>query len=200
MSETTRRSVGVVGALLLVVVVALLLGSRDGGITLALPDQGQVSAAAVEDVPVFVVHGADGDVSVLDARSPHDVFPKVLAWCGPAGVFEDLWHGSLFDSAGRWIGGPAPTDMASFEVLDRSAGQIRVGARQPAAGRTVDSLDRGEPAGPRCAFRTALSGTDQPIHPGILDDLIVHDDVDRFPVQLWFPTPARVLGDVPGRP
>ena len=89
--------------------------------TVELPPVGQVSADAVEGSPVFVVHREDDTIYVLDAVSPHASFPKVLAWCKSAGVFEDLWHGSMFDPTGRWITGPAPTDMARYEVLEHSS-------------------------------------------------------------------------------
>lgn len=48
--------------------------------------------------------------------------------------------------------------------------------------------------------RTALYGPDHPADPGVLDDLVVHDDLDRFSDGLWFPTPARILGDALGAP
>lgn len=141
MSTTTSGRVTVAGVVLVVVAAVLVLNLGDDGTTLAVPPVGQVRADAIGDVPVFVVHAPDGQVHVLDARSPHDVFPKVLAWCRPAMLFEDLWHGSVFDPAGRWLGGPAATDMASYEVLGTSAGIVRVGARQPATGRTTAAAD-----------------------------------------------------------
>lgn len=147
MLQTTRDRVAVASALVLVIIVALVVSPSSGSTTLTLPPPGQVSADAVGDLPVFVVHATDGDVYVLNARSPHDVFPKMLAWSRPAAVFEDLWHGSIFDPAGRWIEGPAPTDMASYPILDLNpepgpcrrtgvcSGPIHRSVRHPGAGR-----------------------------------------------------------------
>lgn len=190
----------VVGVVLVVVAAVLVLTLGDDGTTLSVPPAGQVRADAIGDVPVFVVHAPDGQVHVLDARSTHDVFPKVLAWCRPAMLFEDLWHGSVFDAAGRWLGGPAATDMASYEVINRSAGIVRVGARQPPTGRTTTAADIQEPASFRCDVRTALYGANHHAVPGVVDDLVVHDDLGRFPDELWFPTPARVRGQSPAYP
>lgn len=201
MLHTARSRVATAGAVLLVAIVAFVAssGSRSTA-TLVLPPAGQVAAGAVGDVPVFVTHATDGTVYVLDARSPHDVFPKVLAWCRPAAVFEDLWHGSIFDAAGRWIGGPAPTDMTTYPILQRTSTQVRVGQPASAPARSVEASDVQEPAGIRCDARTALYGPGHPADPDVLDDLVVHDDLDRFTDVLWFPTPARVVGDAPRAP
>lgn len=50
---------------------------------LEVPPAGEVRADFVGEDPVFVVHGQDGAVRVLDAVSPHrrPDFRKVLAWC-----------------------------------------------------------------------------------------------------------------------
>lgn len=200
MPTTTSGRVTVAGVVLAVVAAVLVLNLGDDGTTLAVPPVGEVQADAIGDVPVFVVHAPDGQVHVLDARSSHDVFPKVLAWCRPAMLFEDLWHGSAFDPAGRWLGGPAPTDMAAYEVIGTSAGIVRVGARKPATGRTTTAPGLQEPAAFRCDARTALYGQDHHAVPGVMDDLVVHDDLGRFPDELWFPTPARVRGQAPAYP
>ena len=190
-----------VGVLLVAVAAVLLVdGPSDGDGTVPLPPPDEVVAAAVDDHPVFVVHDEDGTVRVLDAVSPHSSFPKVLAWCRSSGRFEDLWHGSRFDRQGRWISGPAPTDMATYELADLRAGQIVVGERRPPRDRPKAARPH-DATGPSCDDRTALYGPANPgIDAAVLDDLVIHDDTDRFPDELWFPTPERILGEVPSSP
>jgi len=168
--------------------------------TVELPPVGQVSADAVEGSPVFVVHREDDTIYVLDAVSPHASFPKVLAWCKSAGVFEDLWHGSMFDPTGRWITGPAPTDMARYEVLGHSSDRLTVGERQPATDRP--QMARAfELEGPRCDVRTDMYGLSSTgVDPAVLNDLVVHRDTDKFADDLWFPTRDRVLGHAASSP
>lgn len=197
MTSTIRRTAGAGVVLLTLLLAAVLTTELRGPSTLAVPALGEVSADAVEGSPVFVVHTVDGEVYVLDAASPHAVFPKVLAWCRSSAVFEDLWHGSLFDPSGRWISGPAPTDMARYEVLERTGRRVTVGAKQPAVDRPKHARDA-ELSGARCDVRTALYSRDNPgVDPDVLDDLVIHDDVHRFDDDLVFPTPERVLGTAP---
>lgn len=124
----------------------------------------------------------------------------MLVWCRSAGVFEDLWHGSMFDFSGRWITGPAPTNMARYEVLERRGGRVFVGDKQTASDHPAQSRDY-DLSGPRCDVRTALYGKSNPsIDPAVLDALVVHENPEGFSDRLWFPTPERILGDAPRSP
>jgi nitrite reductase/ring-hydroxylating ferredoxin subunit len=119
------------------------------GTILALPARGGIAAEFLSDgIPVFVVHAEDGDVTVVDARDPHDVGVQLLVgWCATAGWFEGGAFGSRFLPDGRWISGPAPSDLATFET-EVDGQSVQVGVRRDTAGRSG-----GEPpglAGPTC--------------------------------------------------
>lgn len=132
---------------------------------------------------------------MLDAISPHSPkgFVKVLAWCGSAQQFEDLWHGSSFDRHGAYLGGPAPTGMATY-VSTVTDGAVQVGSMQPAPGRPPGTV---EPARePRCDERTALYLPGHAANPDVLEDVTVHDTPGSV-TDLWIPTPNRILGTVP---
>lgn len=187
-------------AVVVVLVVAALwvakarqLGPRE----LALPPAGEVTADWLDGHPVFVVHAEPGEVLVLDAASPHDPQPKVLVFCRTSRWFEDLWHGSKFDRRGWWTGGPAPTGMARYEILEQDTGSVVVGDRGAPPARETDA-EREEPAGPACSPRTALNGPGAGAAPDVLADLVLHDPGERDDVaELRYATPARVLGEEP---
>lgn len=134
--------------------VAPIAGSQE----LRVPPTGDAAAAFLADGrPVFVVHHEDGTVSVVDAFSTHTPFGvgTLVAWCGASRTFDDLRHGSTFDEQGRYILGPAPTGLVTFEAteLGTTPATVRVGARQLPAPRT----DVGTPlSGPPC---TSSAGT-----------------------------------------
>jgi nitrite reductase/ring-hydroxylating ferredoxin subunit len=185
-----------------VAAVVTAMTPRGDDRSLPVPGPGEVAAGWVEQHPVFVVHDLDGSVRVLDGVSPHDPVPKVLAFCETSQWFEDLWHGSRFDRDGRWLAGPAPTGMAQYEVVARERGRVRVGSRQPppprwsAAGGTTST-----PSGRTCDDRTALYLPGHPADPGVLDSLVLHDPgTAAVDAELWFPTPARILGQDPAHP
>jgi hypothetical protein len=169
------------------------------GTSLPLPARGGVFAAFVEGQPVFVVHDVDGAVRVLDAVSPHRPggFTKVLAWCETSGRFEDLWHGSQFDRIGTWVAGPAPTGMASYEVV-AGAATVSVGSRGQPPERGRDG-DQPPPSGPGCGERTALYLPEHAADPTVLDDLVNHGGPGTRS-GLWFPTPERIRGETAGSP
>ncbi|MDQ3708469.1 MAG: hypothetical protein M3387_04030 [Actinomycetota bacterium] len=105
---------------------------------LRLPPRGSVSAQLLDgSQPVFVVHHTDGDVSVLDAHSPHHG-NKLLAWCEDGRAFLDVQHGSAFDEHGRHTFGPAPGGMTPYAV-EVVAGQVKTGPRRPAPPRGSDT-------------------------------------------------------------
>jgi hypothetical protein len=82
-----------------------------------VPPRGAVSAIFLEDGrPVFVVHHADGSVSVVDGFSSHRPW-GILAldgWCASSREFVDISHGSRFDEYGAYELGPAPSGLATF--------------------------------------------------------------------------------------
>lgn len=178
------------------VVLFLVQGRAD---YLPVPESGRVSAQFVDGHPVFVVHDPDGRVRVLDAVSPHGPFPKVLAWCQSSELFEDLWHGSVFNRTGKWLTGPAPTGMAAYEVLRRDEDRLVVGESGSAPPRPASETSPLLTDGHRCDDRTALSGEGHPADPAVLDDLVIHQVPDA-PGDLWYPTPERILGDEPRAP
>jgi hypothetical protein len=104
---------------------------------LRLPPSGSVSAQFLDGSPVFVVHHEAGDVSVLDAHSPH-LGNKLLAWCQDGRAFIDVQHGSAFDEHGRYTSGPAPGGMTPHDV-EVVAGEVEAGARRPAPPRGSDT-------------------------------------------------------------
>jgi hypothetical protein len=88
---------------------------------------------------------------VVDAFSTHTPFGvgTLVAWCAASRTFDDLRHGSTFDEQGRYILGPAPTGLVTFEAteLGTTPATVRVGARQLPRPRT----DVGTPfSGPPC--------------------------------------------------
>jgi hypothetical protein len=134
--------------------VAPITGSQE----LRVPAIGAAAAAFLADGrPVFVVHHEDGTVSVVDAFSTHTPFGvgTLVEWCAASRTFDDIRHGSTFDEQGRYILGPAPTGLVTFEAteLGTTPPTVRVGARQLPEPRT----DVGSPlSGSPC---TSSAGT-----------------------------------------
>lgn len=140
-----------------------------------------------------------------------------------AGALVDLWYlstftvtGHGFDNAesiglpglgtggippGGYGGGPAPTGVGRFAVLDVA----RPTGSQPG---TVTITSNPLPPGPRvrggsglsesCSDRVALFPGDADADPAVLDDLVLHEP--EFPDRWWYPTPERLLGQEPGLP
>jgi nitrite reductase/ring-hydroxylating ferredoxin subunit len=169
----------------LVVAVARSVLPGDDDRTLALPPPGEVAAAFVEGEPVFVVHDDDGDVRVLDAVDPHvPGDPKVLAHCADSGTFEDLRHGSRFTRRGEWMGGPAPTGMAAYEIVERDDERVVIAERGDPPSRSDAQFD-GDVIGPNCLDR--LVGVDGEPEPGAVDDLVMHDGPVSEDDVRWYP-------------
>ncbi len=189
-------------------IVVLLWGSfalwqlfgaeRDPHDALLLPPAGEVAAAFVDDRPVFVVHDYDGSVRVLDGVSPHAPDPdrpKLVAWCRSSEAFEDLWHGARFTRDGDWVGGPGPTGLAAYAIVERTDAWVRVEGRGPAPPRPEHDLDW-EPAGPACAELGDPAAVGDPLE---LDAVVAHtprdDGEDRFQ---YVTADNGVVGDAPG--
>ena len=76
----------------------------------------QVASAGVtfvESVPAYVVATPEGLIG-LYARSPQMGEP--VAYCASSGWFEDRAHGSMFDSLGDYVLGPAPRGLDRLDV------------------------------------------------------------------------------------
>ena len=150
-------AIGAVALVLLGVVTANVLGGSGessvapitGSQELRAPAIGDAAAAFLADGrPVFVVHHEDGTVSVVDAFSTHTPFGvgTLVAWCAASRTFDDLRHGSTFDEQGRYILGPAPTGLVTFEATELGTTTVRVGARQlPEPRSDVGTPLTGEP-------------------------------------------------------
>jgi hypothetical protein len=92
--------------------------------------------------------------------------------------------------------------MAEYEVVARNGDQVRVGSRRASPSRTgaAGGATAGS-SGRACDDRTALYLPGHPADPGVLDSLVLHDPgAGPVDASLWFPTPARILGQEPGRP
>ncbi len=75
---------------------------------------------------VFVTHDLDGTVSVLDGVSTH-VASNPMGWCATSRTIDDIFRGARWDAQGRYVSGPAPTDLDSYEyVLDERSQEIVV--------------------------------------------------------------------------
>lgn len=130
------------------VLVGALLASNPTRTHLPLPPRDTVSAEWLRDgTPVFVVHDARGQVSVVEAVHAMSVFDVAVAWCPAAGRFIGVFSGSRFDQHGYWLGGPSLRGLMRFAATTE-AGVVRVGPRAGApprdADRTVSISARGD--------------------------------------------------------
>jgi hypothetical protein len=208
--RTRRRRRTAAGVAVAVLVLWWVLGGGgeggsdglDDARTLPLPAAGEVAAGFVAGHPVFVVHDEGGDVRVLDATDPHAPGANVLAFCRPVEVFEDLRHGSHFTRDGTWLGGPAPSGLAAYEVVARDADTVTIGERGDAPGRPAPEELAVGPAAPTCTQRL-VGAVDGSPDPSATDDLVVHDGPAIDEDERWYPTSAAILGgwldDVTGR-
>jgi hypothetical protein len=137
-----------------------------GPSVLAVPPTGQVAADFLPDGrPVFLVHHADGGVSVVDAFSSHRAwgFEELVEWCPSTRQFVEWAHEAHFDEYGKWrSAGPAPMGLATFgfDVVERDAAgdpsSIRVGRMQaPDPGHSPAVTDPSRP--PFCPPRSGVA-------------------------------------------
>jgi hypothetical protein len=152
-----------------------LSGGGPQAAVLDLPPPGQVSPAELPDgTPVFVVHTRAGDAHVIEAVNPHPFWgmTTLVGWCRPAGAFEQPLDGSRFDAAGRWLFGPAPRDLATYDIA-RNAEVVQVGERRVPDGRSP----AGDPAVRQWCDRsvTTLDLAGEPLAPQPLaGELVAH--------------------------
>jgi hypothetical protein len=123
---------------------------------LPVPEVGAVLPAYLDDLtPVFVVRPEPGTVLVLDAVDPHDPWglDKLVTYCSPSDWFEDLYHGSRFNGSGDWMGGPAPSGLATFghEYPADDGGLLVSGMRLAGTAREAPRAPGDDqPTGPSC--------------------------------------------------
>ena len=118
-----------IGAVVAAVVVASM-ADDDAPIGLGVvpvPTAGSTEPGELHDGhPVFVAHDLDGTVTVLDAISTH-LAADPMGWCATSRTIDDIPHGARWDAQGRYVSGPAPTDLGSYEyVIDQRSQEIVV--------------------------------------------------------------------------
>jgi hypothetical protein len=80
------------------------------------PAVGEAIATALADGrPVWVAGLDDGEVAVVDARSPHTP-SGLVGWCAPMPGFVDSPGGSRFAPDGGYAFGPAPHGLTAYDV------------------------------------------------------------------------------------
>jgi hypothetical protein len=131
--------------LLVVVVIAgalavtwSLVGGRDADVP--TPGRGRAVATFLADGrPVFVVTDRAGRTSVVDAISTHRPYGVgyLVGWCRSAGTFDDPFHGSRFTADGRYLMGPASTDLPTYPFESVSGDVVIVGPATTPTRRTV---------------------------------------------------------------
>lgn len=137
----------VVGVALLFAAVAALAPAVSGGPSgghwgaLPVPAQGTAEAAVLADgEPVFVVAHDDGDIDVVSAVGSH--LDVLVVWCGDAQAFVEPGGASYYDAHGRYVAGPAPAGLASFDTTVEGE-VVRVGVRRPWPSRDTDGSHGG---------------------------------------------------------
>ena len=98
-----------------------------------------------ETADAYVVD-ADAGIRALLARSTQKGEP--VRYCITSGWFEDLHHGSMFDSLGRYVLGPAPRGLDLLDVAVVS-GDVWVDPTQLTTGPPSGARDL-SPTGPFC--------------------------------------------------
>jgi hypothetical protein len=129
-------------------VVAVVVASTDdddyliGLGVLPAPELGRTDPGVLHDgSPVFVAHDLDGTISVLDATSTH-LATNPMGWCATSRTIEDIFRGARWDAQGRYVSGPAPADLGSYEyVIDGRSQDIVVLMYVAPQERTSSPLD-----------------------------------------------------------
>jgi cytochrome b6-f complex iron-sulfur subunit len=90
----------------------------------------------------------DGEVIALSEKCPH--LGCRVPWCESSGQFECPCHGSVFNRAGEYRAGPAPTGMDRYPVaIEDGIVQVDTGSLETGPPIGEETLD--EPVrGPSC--------------------------------------------------
>lgn len=105
-----------------------------------VPDVGVTEPGELVDgQPVFVSTDLDGAVSVVAAVSTH-LPGDPIAWCAASRTIDDVPHGGRFDVLGRYVSGPASTDLGTYVIeIDESGGSLVVLSYAEPTGRSETS-------------------------------------------------------------
>ena len=140
------RSLRMLTVLVVVFSLVSCQGADNGLGLLDLPPLGKVEPGVLADgSPVFVVHDLDGTVSVLRAESTHNPAEPV-GWCPSSRTVDGVLFGSKWDPHGRYVAGPAPKDLGSYEIRLDSEQIVVVAYTEP----SPRSLTSDGFAGPIC--------------------------------------------------
>ncbi len=91
--------------------------------------------------PVFVTHDLDGTITVVESVSTH-LPDDPLGWCEKDRTIDDIAHSARWDAQGRYVGGPAATDLGTYQhMIDDQSGQIIVLLYEPPQTRTKSPID-----------------------------------------------------------
>ncbi|MDQ3530635.1 MAG: hypothetical protein M3425_11950 [Actinomycetota bacterium] len=104
-----------------------------------MPLPGSVVAAELPGgTPVWVAANDDGTVAIFEAISTHRAsgLDWAVGWCQEEDAFIDYWGASRWDRRGRYVGGPAPSNLTAYEVVDIDHGSVAVGDRVVVPRRT----------------------------------------------------------------
>lgn len=150
-----RRVVPALAGAAILVGVLVFTGSEkvsERGVVPEPPGDADPQGHWIDGRPVWAARDADGRVIVLDAVNPHPWWgmPELVGWCPPAHGFQAFWDGSRFDAQGRWLFGPAPTDLRRYEVLGEAPATVRIGETASASQRSTQRDHVDAPA--RCAL------------------------------------------------
>lgn len=128
-----------IGVAIAVVVVASTADTETpiGLGVLPIPAIGATEPGELHDGhPVFVAHDVDGTLTVVDAVSTH-LPDDPMAWCEESRTIDDMAHSARWDAQGRYVAGPAQTDLGTYEyAVDERSHKIVVLMFVAPSGRT----------------------------------------------------------------
>lgn len=116
-----------------------------------VPRSGSVAADHLPNgTPVWVVSYEDDRVAVFEALSTHRLagIDWAVGWCERQRAFIDYLGASRWDDDGRYVGGPAPSDLTRYEIVNVEGDKAFVGHRIVAPRRTFTGHG---PLGGTCA-------------------------------------------------
>ncbi len=92
---------------------------------------------------VFVTHDLDGTITVVEAVSTH-LPDDPMGWCEKDRTIDDIAHSARWDVQGRYVGGPAATDLGTYQhTIDEQTDQITVLVHEPPEGKSTSPHNPG---------------------------------------------------------